>query len=143
MGAQETDLVRRPIWDGLTGEDEEGPFLVGGHCSRCGFLTLGPRDLCPNCWTRNAMQPYPIGRVGTLYTYTIIHQVPAGYKEPFAAGYIDLEGGVRVFAHVENTQESLRIGGRLQLQVAPLRQDEHGAWLLGPRYRAVGRGERA
>jgi uncharacterized protein len=139
---QQSDLVQRPIWNGLTGEDEQGSFLVGGRCTRCGFLTLGSRDLCPNCWTRNAMQPCPIGRVGTLYTYTIVHQLPTGYKEPFAAGYIDIEEDVRIFAHIENTPESLRIGARLQLQIAPLRQDEHGAWLYGPRYRAIDRKDR-
>jgi uncharacterized protein len=143
MGSQDTDLVRRPIWNGLTGEDGDGPFLVGGRCTRCGFLTLGPRDLCPNCWTRNATQPCPIGRVGTLYTYTVVHQIPAGYKEPFAAGYLDIEDGVRVFAHIENTPDSLRIGQRLELRVAPLCQDEHGASLYGPRFGASGRGEEA
>jgi benzoylsuccinyl-CoA thiolase BbsA subunit len=140
MAPQATDIVQRPIWDGLMGEDKEGPYLVGGRCSHCRFLTLGPRDPCPNCWTSNTMQPFPIGRTGTLYSYTVIHQVPTGYKEPFAAGYIDTEDSVRVFAHVENTPESLRIGGRLHLQIAPLRQDERGIWLSGPRYKAINRG---
>jgi uncharacterized protein len=137
MDSQITDLVQRPIWDELISEDKEGPYLVGGRCRKCGFTTLGPRHLCPNCWTSNAMHPFPIGRTGTLYSYTVVHQVPTGYKEPFAAGYIDIEDSVRVFAHVENTSESLRIGERLQLQIAPLRQDERGIWLSGPRYRAI------
>jgi uncharacterized OB-fold protein len=138
MSGPDTDLVQRPIWIGLTGEDGEGPFLVGGRCGHCGFLVLGSRDPCPECWTRNAMQPCPIGRSGTLYTYTIVHQVPPGYAQPYAAGYVDIEQGVRVFAHIHDDPDSLRIGERLRLTIAPLRQDEQGNWLHGPRYRSDG-----
>jgi uncharacterized protein len=134
---QGADLVRPLVWAGLVGEDREGPFLVGGQCTKCGFVTLGPRDLCPSCWTRNTMQPHPIGRTGTLYTYTVVHQLPPGYAEPFAAGYIDIEGGVRVFAHVENSSGGLRIGGPLRLALEPLRKDDKGAWLYGPRYHPI------
>lgn len=137
MTAAEHDLATRPIWDGLMGEDARGPFLIGGKCAKCGFVTLGVRDTCPECWSRNAMTPTPIGRRGTLYTHTVIHQVPAGYAAPFAVGYVDLEGGVRVFAHLENTPETLRIGGEVCLTAAKLRQDKDGAWLVGPRYRAA------
>ena len=49
------------------------------------------------------MTETPIGRRGVLYTYTVIHQLPQGYDEPFAVGYVDLDDGVRVFAHIENT----------------------------------------
>ncbi len=84
------------------------------------------------------MQPCPIGRSGTLYTYTIVHQVPAGYAQPYAAGYVDIEQGVRVFAHLRVDPDSLRIGERLRLTIAPLRQDEHSNWLYGPRYQSEG-----
>ena len=82
-----------------------------------------------------------IGRRGTLYTYTVIHQLPQGYDAPFAVGYVDLDDGVRVFAHIENTAESLQIGSELELTSAELRKDDEGAGLTGPRYRAPKQGE--
>lgn len=136
-----TDLVARPIWTGLMGADEDGPYLVGGTCSACGFTTLGVRDICPECWAEHTMTETPIGRRGVLYTYTVIHQLPQGYDEPFAVGYVDLNNGVRVFAHIENAPASLQIGADLELTEATLRIDGDGAALSGPRYRKERVGE--
>lgn len=131
-----TDLVERPIWAGLMGEDSDGAFLIGGACAACGFTTLGVREICPECWAKGTMSETPIGRHGTLYTYTVIHQLPHGYEEPFAVGYVDLADGIRVFAHIENTARSLVIGAVLELTSMRLRKDDEGVWLSGPVYRA-------
>src|SRR5215475_8362374 len=98
----------QPICEGLFGNDEGGPYLIGGRCTSCDFVTLGVRDVCPMCWSRNVMRPMPIGRTGRVYTCTIIHQAPEGYAAPFAVGYIDLDDGVRVFAHLAQDKHSLR-----------------------------------
>lgn len=126
----------RPIRDGLFGEDADGAFLVGGRCGACGFVTLGARPICPHCLAEGAMGEEPIGRTGTLYTATVIHQAPAGFAAPFAVGYVDVEEGVRVFAHVE-TAPRPAIGGRVKLALAPLRTDADGGALVGPLYRAM------
>ncbi len=135
------NLVEQPIWSGLLGHDELGDYLVGGQCSACGFTTLGLRDICPDCWQQGTMTEAAIGRHGTLYTYTVIHQLPQGYEEPFAVGYVDLDDGVRVFAHLDNTPASLTIGARLDLVSATLRHDETGAPMTGPRYHAANTGD--
>ena len=129
------DLVDRPVWYGLMDVDGDGPHLIGGSCMACGFVTLGVRAICPECWTAGAMEGAPIGRSGRLYTFTIIHQLPRGYEEPFAVGYVDLADAIRVFAHIENRPESLVIDRVLRLTLAPLRRDDDGAWLSGPLYR--------
>src|SRR4051794_13984382 len=115
-----------PIWEGLLGADAEGPYLVGGKCTSCGHVTLGVRDACPDCWKRNMMTPVPIGRTGTLYTCTVIHQAADGYVAPFAVGYVDLPEGVRLFAHLANEERSRRIGASVQLTVAPLKKNRDG-----------------
>ena len=137
-----SDFVDRPVWNGLMGVDEEGAYLVGGACTACGFVTLGVRDICPECWAEGSMRDAPIGRSGRLYTYTIIHQLPPGYAEPFAVGYVDLADGIRVFAHIDNRPECLVIDRRLRLTSARLRRGDDGAWLSGPRY-SVGEDEEA
>jgi uncharacterized OB-fold protein len=131
------------IWPGLTGRDEHGAFIAGGKCNQCGFFVLGPHDLCPRCWTRQAMTPVPVGRTGTLYSYSVIEQLPSGYQKPFAVGYIDIERGLRVFAHLRNEPATLRIGARVALEVAPLTQGSDQAWRYGPRYHAIAVGEAA
>ncbi len=80
------NLVDRPIWAGLMGSDADGPYLIGGKCSACGFTTLGVRDTCPECWARGGMMETPNGREGTLYTITDMQQLPRGYGAPLAVG---------------------------------------------------------
>lgn len=123
----------RPIWEGLLGEDAEGPYLLGGSCGACGFVTLGVRDTCPDCWARGRMTMVPIGRKGMVYTCTVIHQVPQGFDAPFAVGYVDVENGVRVFAHLAQKPDP-KPGAPVKLTASPLRRDKDGAALLGPLY---------
>ena len=131
------DLVGQPIWDGLLGEDGEGAYLIGGRCSKCGFVALGVRQICPGCLETDAMGEEPIGRRGTLYACTVIHQAPEGFEAPFAVGYVDIGEGVRVFAHIENTTESRVLDGSVELTVVPIKTGGDGAALLGPRYRSA------
>jgi uncharacterized OB-fold protein len=127
-------VASRPIWEGLLGEDAEGPYLLGGRCEACGFVTLGLRDICPECWARGTMTMAPIGRKGSVYTCTVIHQVPQGYDAPFAVGYVDVERGVRVFAHLAQRPSAPKPGMTVKLTAAPLRRDKDGAALIGPLY---------
>ena len=132
------NLVEQPIWDDLYGEDADGPYLVGGRCAECGFVTLAVREICPGCLASGAMAEEPIGRRGTLYTSTVIHQAPEGFEAPFAVGYVDLDEGVRVFAHLDNTPESRAIGSTVELTIALLKNGTDDAQLSGPRYRTKG-----
>lgn len=126
--------LAKPVWEGLLGEDAEGAFLIGGSCAACGFITLGVRDTCPECWARGKMKMVPLGRRGTIYTCTVIHQGPDGYDTPFAVGYVDIEQGVRVFSHLSQKPTSPKPGMQVRLTAAPLRRDKDGASLIGPLY---------
>ena len=129
-------MNNKPIFDGLLGQDERGPFLQGAQCSCCEAVALGMRDVCPACWSRQKMTLRPIGRSGKLYTYTVIHQAPPGFPSPIAVGYVDVEHDVRVFAHIAKDDASLKIGAQLQLTEAKLAAGPDGAALVGPLYLA-------
>ncbi len=136
--AADADSRQLPsIWPGLWGTNAEGPYLNGSRCKSCGHVTLEIRKICPSCWATGQMEAAPIGREGTLYTYTIIHQAPAGFAAPIAVGYVDLPEGVRVFAHLDPTPDTLRVAGKVALAIEPLKTAEDGTKLYGPRYRAV------
>lgn len=131
-----SDHLANSIWPGLWGEDQEGPYLVGGRCKSCGHVTFEARRVCPSCWSSAGADNVPIGRTGTLYTYSIVHQAPAGFAAPVAVGYVDLDDGVRVFAHLEQDAETLQIGRKLALSIDALKQRQDGALQYGPKYRA-------
>lgn len=42
----------------------------------------------------------PIQNVGTVYSFTIIHPSPKSGLPPYALGYVDFEGPVRIFGRL-------------------------------------------
>ncbi|MBM3599688.1 MAG: hypothetical protein FJX35_15870 [Alphaproteobacteria bacterium] len=126
-----------PIWDGLYGSDADGPYIEGGRCAACGGMALGVREICPHCHAAQQMAPVKIGRRGTLYTATVIHQGPEGFAAPYRVGYVDVEGGVRVFAHIDNGSAKPALGQGVVLTIAKLRQRQDGTTLNGPLYVAT------
>lgn len=122
------------LWDGLEGRDEAGDYLHGGRCSDCGTVTFMMPEICPECWAEASMLPARIGRSGRVYTLTTVHQAPPGFDAPYVAGLVDLDEGIRIFAHLEAGVRGPAIGDRVELSIVPLRRDAEGRWLTGPRY---------
>ena len=45
---------------------------------------------------------------GTVYSYSVIHPNPKSGAQPFALGYVDLPGPVRIFGRIQGAQ--VRVG---------------------------------
>ena len=131
-----------PAWPGLWGRDAEGAYLIAGRCAHCGGLALGLREFCPHCQREGTLREARVGRTGRLYTATVIHQGPSGFKAPYRIGYVDIEGGIRVFAHLDNGAAAPRIGDPVTLDVQPLAADKAGRPMTVPIY-ARASGEQA
>ncbi|MFT3866662.1 MAG: OB-fold domain-containing protein [Solirubrobacterales bacterium] len=74
-------------------------LLQGGECARCGTRAFPAPIVCSNCLGEE-IRPFELPREGTLYAYSVIHVAPPPREVPFGVGYVDLEGDVRVFAHL-------------------------------------------
>ncbi len=109
---------RVPVREGLF----SGPLsdlgrvtLAGCRCSSCGETSLGAKSLCPNCG-KETVTEIPLGKRGTLWTYTIVrHRPPGNYKGPepfvpFGLGLVELPEGVRVMAPIHCDIGQLKIG---------------------------------
>lgn len=127
------------IWPGLSGADDAGPFLHGSRCGHCGHVMLGRRGHCSRCWAVDGIDSISLGRRGQVYSKTVIHAAPAGFAAPYTVGYVDIEEGIRVFAHLESGTEGPHIGDEVALDVTVLRRLE-GEDLTGPVYRRAKRG---
>ncbi len=132
MNAGEPETA--PAWPGLWGRDAEGAYLVAGRCERCGGQALGLREFCPHCHAAGTLREVRAGRTGHLYSATVIHQGPGGFSTPYRVGYIDFEGGMRVFAHLENGPAAPQIGDRVTLDIRPLAADKQGRSMTVPFY---------
>lgn len=127
-----------PAWEGIWGVDQQGAYLIVGNCRDCGGSALGVREFCPHCHAEDSMEAQRQGRRGRLYTATVIHQAPPGFEAPYRVGYVDIDGGVRIFAHIDDGQDAPIIGDQVELTVVPVKTDPEGAHLTGPHYRKLG-----
>ena len=116
----------------MIAQSDDGPHLIGGRCAACSTVTFPRSEACPRCAGEDIAEE-PLGRRGTLWTWTVQGFPPksppyAGATgpdfEPFAVGYVELPGQVKVEARLTSTApEALRIGAELELVLLPLADD--------------------
>lgn len=113
--------------DAVERDGAGGVRLVGSACAECGSLVFPPTDVCPECMsddvTRRSLSPR-----GTLYSWSVVHAAPKGWRLPFVAAYVDLPEGVRVFAHMVDVDPAkLVMDMPVEVCMAVLGADETGA----------------
>jgi uncharacterized OB-fold protein len=72
---------------------------------------LASRDLETDEWVFPAVpdnsplaqrhETVPVEGVGVLYSYTVIHHSPKSGLQPYALGYVDFPGPVRIFGRLQ------------------------------------------
>jgi uncharacterized OB-fold protein len=93
--------------------------LLSARCCGCGLVVFPSLSACPRCNT-NHFLPTPLPSEGVLYTFSVVHSAPKGWKVPYIVGYADLSSDLRVFARVDLAEQALRIGMPLVLDVRPI-----------------------
>ncbi len=115
------DLVRR---------DAHGkPHLVGGRCAKCGAFSFPSAAICTQCLSEE-IESVNLGDEGSLYSYSIVHQAPKGWTTPYALGYVDLPGDVRVLAHIDVPHDAIKMDMPVKLGVGVVGSDPAGAPLM-------------
>lgn len=130
----------RPLADNVFTWPSDDPALIGGVDARgrVRFPFMG----------RPGEKPVELAREGVLWSWTVQRFLPKqppylGREtktefQPFALGYVELSGQVRVEARlVDCKPEDLRIGMPMRLTIRPLFQDEQGRDLLMYAFRPV------
>jgi uncharacterized OB-fold protein len=117
-----------PVAEGLIAGTAEEPELIGSVCDECGTVTFPRQDSCPRC-TSQRVSERRLARRGTLWTWTIqcfppksppYAVAPADDFEPYAVGYVELPGEVRVESRLtESDPERLAIGMPMELTLIP------------------------
>jgi uncharacterized OB-fold protein len=81
------NMWTKAYWDGA----REHKLLIT-RCAKCGRYTHPPLQACPQCGSEE-MRPAPVSGKGTIYSYSIMHQVgnPGFEKElPYAVVIVEL-----------------------------------------------------
>jgi uncharacterized OB-fold protein len=106
------DEISAPFFDGA----RDGKLMLQ-HCVSCGMWSFPVRERCPHCFAAALQWRQASGR-GTLYTFTVMHQVMnPGFASavPYNVAQVDLEEGVRMVSNIVGIpNDALRIGMKLQ-----------------------------
>jgi uncharacterized OB-fold protein len=91
--------------------------LIGGVCRACGAHSFPRAQVCTEC-LEEQIEAVHLPSSGKLYSYSVIHQAPKGWRTPFTLGYVDLVDGTRILAHITGPVERLKIDGEMRLSAA-------------------------
>ena len=130
-------MATRPVAEGLFTWPSDEPRLLGGRCDGCGLVTFPNQAFCPRCAV-GTMQVYELPPNGTLWTWTTQEFIPknppylgrerAKDFVPFAVGYVEIAGELRVEARLTDVDfADLRIGMEMTVTTVPFTTDEDGA----------------
>jgi len=89
--------------------------LVGTKCGTCGKVYFPRRTLCPICRRASLgkMNPYKLKDEGTVFTYSVIYEAPAGNNDlkPYAVAMIMTDDGVLITGQLVDVDlEKIEIG---------------------------------
>jgi uncharacterized OB-fold protein len=115
--------------------------LVGEVCPHCEVKIFPPRDVCPNCGGE-AKARYDFSGRGTIFSYTIMNDAPAGYEAnaPYAVALVKLEEGPMVTAQLTDLgDQAVQIGMPVEMVTRKIRNDgdERGMIVYGYKFRPV------
>ena len=134
-GTAERSGVRPPY--GRWAEAEGGRVaLIGCRCRSCGETLFPERKACPSCLGSDLDEKRLEGPA-TLYNFTVVHQLPAGFPAPMVVGYGKFPEGVIVFAPIDADPKELKPGVSLALHAGTTKTDEKGEALVTYRFRQV------
>lgn len=89
--------------------------LVGSRCKKCGYVFFPQRLFCVECFG-SEMEVHEIGNRGVLYSFTTSYAPTVHFAPPYTAGWIEMEGQLRVFAPISIEEgQRLEIGMAMQL----------------------------
>lgn len=112
--------------------------LIGNVCLRCGAKFFPPRPVCSEC-RGSEFAPFSFSGRGHLYSYTTLHQAPAGFEAqtPYSVGMIKLDKGPMVEAQLTDANSrDWAIGMRVEMVTRKLREDgDAGLILYGYKFR--------
>jgi len=122
-------------------ENRDGEYvLVCSKCRKCGKIAFPKKKFCFDCMDET-MEAHPVCKTGRIATFSIARQsFTYGMELPYAFGYVDLDDGLRlfgVFTECEPYEKKLRVGGRVELVIGKLKDDDMGNEIIGYLFRPI------
>ena len=98
----------QPLWN-----PAPEPALLASRDRRTGELVFPP--VTPDSPLAGVHDTEPVADLGRVYSFTVIHPSPKSGEPPYALGYVDFPGPVRIFGRLQGSQRP-RIGEGRRVQ---------------------------
>ncbi len=123
----------------LPEKEGEEAHLIGYRCRACGetYLANFKRVVCIKCFERD-LETIALGRIGELFSFTIVHQSVPGVSVPYVAAVVSLPEGPFVRATLvgcEPKPGALQFGMKLEMVIEKVRVDALGNDIIAYQYR--------
>lgn len=90
------------------------------------------------------MQDIPLSQRGRLYSFTVAHVAPLGFRAPYLQAFIDLPEGPRIFSLISEDvpprEDALEEGMEMELVIERVRDDEAGNPVVSYKFRPAAPG---
>lgn len=101
---------------------------LGSKCGVCEKIFFPPRVVCDNCGRKsiNQMKAFQLKGVGTLMTFSVVHDPPRGFETqiPYVVGIIEMDEGVKLAAQIVDCDpKEVKIGMRVKDVFRKVRED--------------------
>lgn len=118
----------------------KGYGINGSKCSNCSEFFYPTKKKCPKCES-NELEDYKFKGTGQIYSYSIIHNAPAGMEKqvPYAIAIIKLDEGPRITAQlVDIDLEKIEIGMKVESCIRKIHEDgDKGLIHYGVKFRTA------
>lgn len=103
--------------------------LKACKCAECGRVYFPERAICTECGSDKPMLECAVKGPGKLYSYSIIHAAPKQFSPPYAVGYVDFPGDVRVLGQIVGWGDnSLQQGVEMTIERGTIAKEADGSF---------------
>lgn len=102
--------------------------LAACKCAQCGRVFFPRRTVCTECGSTEPMADFELKGPGKLYSYSVVHAAPKLFSPPYAVGYVDFPGDVRVLGQIVGWNEALlKQGATMTIGWGPIARNADGS----------------
>jgi uncharacterized OB-fold protein len=114
---------QRYFKEGIIGDRNGTPALMGRHCTDCGKKSFPPTELCPYC-ASDKLETVFLGDEVTVLAATTTRAPVPPYDPPFTLAIVDMEDEIRTIGRVEKDEDVMvRKGDRLAVKFGKLYEE--------------------
>ena len=114
---------QRYFKEGIIGNKDGTPALMGRFCGDCGKKSFPPTELCPYCASDKLENVFLEDEVTVLVATTTRALVPP-YDPPFTLAIVDMEDDIRTIGRVEKDEDvKIKKGDKLAVRFGKLYEE--------------------